>query len=406
MLILRTVKATLENTGTEIAARVKGTETTLYGNGRTSTNPLETSLVVRLGNVEQEIHDARGSYASINLRLNSIDTTVTDNKTAADNAFTALNNVTLPALGGRITTAQSTADSAATAAGNAQSTADSAASTANSAATWITQNKDRISLLSAQFDSNGNLTNTSGLVTGNGSFSRLFSAALANDGTVMKVADMGTYVKKDGNDYITGAYMNADDINFHFTKGVSFYAKNGDSETEVMTLDTSGNLTIIGAFSGKINGNVTVGDNSDFRMRIEPSGGNGARLIGLDTDNRTILELGYSEVAASGHNSPVLFTSSHLALARVEGSVTYQGMLTPSVVSLRGSSTGCVYIHSNTEPEIFLSNTYNTAGFAIQLNSSGKIKIGGDVSLWNVGSQNGVGYLYVDHDGYVKVKLS
>lgn len=164
------VDAQFWNSGTSLVSRVTGTEATLYDhteNGVTvkGLTTITSEHTVSINGISSEITSSRGSYSSLNLRLNGIDTTVTNNKTAADNAFNTLNNTTIPGLSNRITTAQNTADGAASAASNA--------------ATWISQNKDRIALIAAQFDADGNLTNTSGLIT-TSNFSTLFAQAYDN----------------------------------------------------------------------------------------------------------------------------------------------------------------------------------------------------------------------------------
>ncbi len=169
---------------------------------------------------------------------------------------------------------QTTIDGLSNSIESAYNLATGASQSAEASATWISQNKTRISLISSQFDENGNLTNTSGLVTstgsGNSSFTSMFSAAVDENSTIMKKADMGTYVKKDDDGYITGAYINADHIDF-MTNGLT--VNNSDGDTTLM-LDKNGNLTVRGTINGgsKIGkfsvgtASIYIADNGDGRF--------------------------------------------------------------------------------------------------------------------------------------------
>ena len=237
-------------------------------------------------------------YADLKIQVNGISATVTDNKNAADAAFNTLNNTTLPAIRNNITSAYNLADSAWDYADDAYDLADEADRRSRSSATWINQNKDKIELVSAQFDSSGKLTNTSGLVTGNGTFSSLFASALRSDGTVAKVADITVFVDNYGT---TNAAIRADHIKF---STFDWTVKNPDTNKTIFHLDSSGNLTIAGKFHGEFDDTVTIGS-GNYKMYIRPTR-NGAELVGVDTDNDDeLLTLGF-QTSSGGWSLPSL----------------------------------------------------------------------------------------------------
>lgn len=174
-------------------------------------------------------------YAGLQVSVGNLQTTVTNNKTAADNAFATLNNTTIPALSNRITTAQSKADDAY--------------SEGHSAASWISQHEDSVLIAAAAFNASGKLINTSGLVTTSG-FASLFTTNMTNNGVITS-ANISVYTSDfvdegDVNTLISIAQIEADQINWEFTKTTSWYAKNGSSKVKVMELDNVGNLWIKG----------------------------------------------------------------------------------------------------------------------------------------------------------------
>lgn len=211
-------------------------------------------------------------YSDLKVEVGNIKTTVTQNKEAADNAFAKLDDTTIPGLmadikaaNGLAGAANTLAGAANTLAGAAKERADSAYSHADDAygygynsASWISQREEQLLAAVALFDAYGNIKETSGLVT-KSNFASLFSAAVADDGTIMKKADMGTYVQKNANGYITGAYINADRIDF-LTNGLTI--TNGGGYT-TLQLDQNGNLSVRGSInSGSKIGNYSVSGDS------------------------------------------------------------------------------------------------------------------------------------------------
>lgn len=293
-------------------------------------------------------------YADLKVQVNDISTTVTDNKSAADAAIGNINSSL----------------------GSLWSYAESIDEEQGASATWISQNKNKWQAVAASFNS---------------------------DGTVKASGNVELYV----NDKISAFTVNADWMNFLFTKEVSWYWGSVADENKRMGLDGSGNLWISGEFrGGNITNNVTIGNSENFRMRIEPSGDNGARLVGLLPSGERALYLGYGSASVTTHGSTISTTSSMLQLTSTVGSQTHVGSYRASMFQINGSSSANILCHAQTEPTINLSNSGDSNGFMIKLDSSGKIKIGGNVSLWNVGQQNGKGNIYVDSNGYVKVQTS
>ena len=129
----------------------------------------------------------------------------------------------------------------------------------------------------------GSMEVTSGSISGRVS---------AIEGDYVKSAEISMMVTKDANGYLeSGVYVQADRINFEFTKNTSFYAKNGNSRVEVMNINTAGDLWIKGEYKGgKITGSVEVGSGTK-KLYIEPTS-TGARLVGTDGGSE-VLSLGF-----------------------------------------------------------------------------------------------------------------
>ena len=120
---------------------------------------------------------------------------------------------------------------------------------------------------------------------GNISTSEVVDAEIGiSSDTVVTQGEISLFLEDKDSVTISHAKVSADCLDFHFTKSTSFYA-NG---TEVMNLDTHGNLWIKGDYAGgNITGNIAIGTGTK-RMYIEPTE-TGARLIGKDGDNTTLV---------------------------------------------------------------------------------------------------------------------
>ena len=301
-------------------------------------------------------------YSTTQQTANSISAAVVDLATKASvtnvqNSINTLNNTTIPGLMDDISVAYGLAR-------KAKDTADEA----YAYGTTIDQHSDSISILSNRFNADGSLKNTSGLVTGNGDFAALFSAALRSDGTVMKKADMGTYVQKDGENYITGAFINANRINFH---AQVVEVTNEDNQI-TFQLDKHGNLKVMGTIEGgQIINDIKVGSRGNkMEIYCDESFRSSYRagIRGWDDSGNKVLDLGFFEFGTSKVRASLNFGSGY----------------------------------------------YSESGFAIAdyyiLNvgfKNNKIHVTAPYEAWPVGKPSDLGCakgeMYVDNDGYVKI---
>lgn len=121
---------------------------------------------------------------------------------------------------------------------------------AERSASYILQTKDKIASVVANFDDNGNVTNSSGLVT-TGNMSSMFSQYVDPKGEIVKKADIATFVKKDADGTLeSGVKIEADKINF-----IGKTIINGK-----FVVDEAGNLILnnITANNGFFNGEVNA----------------------------------------------------------------------------------------------------------------------------------------------------
>ncbi|MCZ2602672.1 hypothetical protein O1400_09945 [Bacteroides fragilis] len=176
--------------------------------------------------------------------------------TPASNATTAyiknLGDSILLTVGTNDTEAKRLISVAQKAADAAGVTADAAKATGETNATAIKQNRDSISVVAGRFNADGSLKNTSGLVTGNGTFATLFANAVV-DGKIVKQADISTFITADqAGNLISNASIRADKVVFEGTS-VKIASK---------YLDITGAVTF-NSFNadlqGTINGKATTG---------------------------------------------------------------------------------------------------------------------------------------------------
>lgn len=108
------------------------------------------------------------------------------------------------------------------------------------------------------------------------------------EGDYVKNAQITLMVTKNASGYISNALIQADYIDFTFTKSTNF---NSGGQT-VMNINSNGDLWILGEYKGgSITGNITVGTGTN-KMYIQPNEQGGAHLIGK-SGNNTVLELGF-----------------------------------------------------------------------------------------------------------------
>ena len=197
------------------------------------------------------------------------------------------------------------ANAAGTLAGTANDTANTANNTANAAkeqatanATAIVQTNKDISVVSGRFNSDGTLKNTSGLVTGNGTFASLFASAVSADGDIVKKADIRTFITEDAaGKLISNATIQADKINFIGKTIINdnfVVAANGDLTLKNMT-------AVNGKFTGEVN--ATTGKIAGLKVSgnsLTNEGFNNDAYIILRNDpNKTFAGIGGSMLPAT-----------------------------------------------------------------------------------------------------------
>ena len=221
-------------------------------------------------------------YADLKVQVSGISTTVTNNKSAADTAFGNINS-SLSSL---------------------WSYAESIDDEQGASATWISQNKNKWQAVAASFNS---------------------------DGTVKASGNVGLYVSNQ----MSWFTVEADKINFIFTKETSFYAKNGDDLTEVVNINPNGDLWIKGEYKGgKISGDVTVGTGTN-RMVIRPNAYNGAELVGINSGNDEILKLGFTSADIQTSSGTYNLSYPKLDMGFYRGGTRFGGLeISPSGFSI------------------------------------------------------------------------
>ena len=191
-------------------------------------------ITAEIGKVTETANGIRTDLSQLQLRVGEITSTVS---TVQGDLEQAKNTAAAAAKA-----AQDKADSA-------YGYADSAwglANTANTnAATAISQSGKAITILAANFDNNGNVLQSSGIVTG-ATFNTLFSEAVTNAGLVKK-AELSTYVTKDSNGYITtGIRLKADQILFNGYTNIN----NGSFQVATDGTVTIGGFTVTSSAFG------------------------------------------------------------------------------------------------------------------------------------------------------------
>lgn len=373
----------------------------------------KVTQTARLWRVEADAtYSTRTEYTGLSVRVGQIGTEVTNNKQASDLARQQIESRL-----GLIETFDS------------------------NTATWMTQTDSRFAFWAGNFDANGNVKDLAQLridvnninttigtlastaamnayveslqnsiqgvrTTANNNASaisqysnsiNIVTANFNSDGTVKASGSIATFLR----DEYSWIKMSANYIDFKFTEEWRVWRGN----KEVMWIDSNNNLCITGNFNGgNITNDISIGAPGTKRMVIKPIDGNyGAKLVGYNESGGETLSLGFMQNSFTTHGSTVTETSSTLKLSKISGGVTTTGVYTPSWYGIAGSGGGTVYCHANTEPAIVLSNSSNN--LTISVDSNGHIKMGGPISVWNAGTQNGRGYVYVDGNGYLKVAL-
>ena len=339
-------------------------------------------------------------FADLEVTVSAISSTVTNNKAAADSAFAQLNNTTLPGISDRITAAHNAAYDAEREASYAQYTADCNA-------TQIIQMDDRLTLISGNFDANGNPNFLSGFVT-ESTFAQVFASAVNKTGNTVSavlgacITDWNTEnlgMQNDGeNKLLSKAYIRADLIKFTTQYGIN--VTNLNDET-IFHLDGAGNLTVKGTINGgSITDNISIGVSGTNRMVIEPTSNNGARLVGYDADNHESLVLGFGTYG--GSNPYQSGVTAGLMVSTTKDDVTYYGHYRPTFWDINGAAGGQLFAQAHTEPSLYIANS--SGNVSISVDRQGKIHISAPLNSWPGVNEVSVGELYINGDDYLELK--
>lgn len=323
----------------------------------------------------------------------------------------------------------------------------------NNTATWITQTSGTLGLWATNFDANGNVKDLAQLRIDVNSINTTI-------GTLATTAAMNSYVQQLQDDIeheedaredlassfnsyknsislvvgqfdlSTGELKNSSSLNayikgrtsfldgaanvirFYFGNAWEVYHRdnstNPPTDTKVMGLDASG----VPWFKGRIDSSTIVNNvdmgNGIYKFRFSPFGDNGAQLLGYkDVDNVEVnmLSLGFADVpipqrviAGTNIHGSSSYSSSTLMLRAIRNNNKYDSYFRSGDISLVGTSS--IRMTSMSIPELWMTNGNIELGLGVWEN---KMFIG--CNKWPGKEQHvPVGYVYVDGDGYVKVK--
>ena len=238
----------------------------------------------------------------------------------------------------------------------------------------ITANQLTASVSSISDTVNGHTTSIGQLQITSNSISNRVTVI---EGDYVKEAEISLMVKYDPNTgYISNASIKADDIDFVFTRAVSWYWQNKTDANKRMGLDSNGDLWIAGEYrGGTITQNVTIGTGTK-KMVIEPIS-TGARLVGRD-GNTEVISVGFMNY---GNVAPY--------------------------ININNGASGSSFAYTQLDYNSIQFGSGNNYMFAIKYNSSGRIAIHGNWSSWYKDSELSSlsrGDVYVDGNGFLKVK--
>lgn len=202
------------------------------------------------------------------------------------------------------------------------------------------------------------------------------------EGDYVKNAQISLMVVKDGNGYISNALIDADDIDFVFTRAVSWYWQSKTEANKRMGLDNGGNLWIAGELrGGTIKGDYTIGtQGTKMQIYVDEMIGSArsSGIRGVDSNNWEVIRLGMLE---------------------------YNNRVEPSL-RLNNPSVDQVYVRPEFIQFQHTVNTGVTSVFTIGWSSTtNKILIGSPLDAWPSLSNASVGQVYLDN-GYLKVRTS
>ena len=158
---------------------------------------------------------------------------------------------------------------------------------------------------------------------------RISNRVTVIEGDYVKNAQITLMVTKNASGYISNALIQADYIDFTFTKSTNF---NSGGQT-VMNINSSGDLWIAGEYKGgSITGNITVGTGTN-KMYIQPNASNGADLVGYSGATE-VLKLGFV-VGDSGYTN---ITPSLSLSYYNNGSLQFISQLKPYYLSIKNNT--------------------------------------------------------------------
>jgi len=264
----------------------------------------------------------------------------------------------------------------------------------------ITANSLTASVSSISDTVSGHTSKISSLELTDSSISNRVSAI---EGDYVKSAQISLMVVKDGNGYISNALVNADDIDFVFTRAVSWYWQRKTEANKRMGLDSNGNLWIAGEYKGgSITGNITVGTGTK-KMYIEPTS-SGARLVGKEGSTE-VLSLGFNTIGSE------IVPSLKLGSSYMEQtSGQFYGSFN------NGLSTLEYNLYYNSSIVTFYNSTYSSNVVQLMVGVSNRkafiraTNYGGDAQMWPTEgvddiSSLPVGTIYLRSDSTLGVKM-
>lgn len=135
------------------------------------------------------------------------------------------------------------------------------------------------------------------------------------EGDYVKNAQITLMVTKNAQGYISNALIDADDIDFVFTRAVSWYWQSKADANKRMGLDSNGDLWIKGQLKGgEIQGGYTVGTQG-YKMQIyvDETIGNTkcSGIRGRDSNNNEVIDLGMQEVEGDIRASLTLYNPNN-----------------------------------------------------------------------------------------------
>jgi hypothetical protein len=192
------------------------------------------------------------------------------------------------------------------------------------------------------------------------------------EGDYVKEAEISLMVKKDSSGYISNALIKADDIDFVFTRAVSWYWQSKAEANKRMGLDSNGDLWIKGDLKGgNIQGNYTIGSlGSKMEIYVDEAVGatKCSGIRGRDSNNNEVINLGMQEVEGNIRASLTLNNPND----------NNRAILVPNGLSI------------------------NSGGNGFTIGLVGTVLIYAPINLWPTYTAL-VGQVYLDN-GYLKVK--